>query len=263
MGTAAMSRATVALLMIGSSLYAQDPNYFDKTPPDVDDALRARITSFYQAHVDKKFRQADQYVAEDTKDFYYEANKPAYISFHIDKIIYSDQFTKAKAIVTCKMHVVVGFVDQVSMVPTPSTWKLENGQWCWYVDQKAGRDTPFGHWSPQGTSPGVLPSMAGAPDIQSLWKNVQADKRSVKLSAKESSSDQVTISSKMSVVLELELPKLTGLEATLDRTDLKAGEQAKVSIRFEPPEGHRAWNAEIRVHVSPTNQVIPILVAIR
>jgi hypothetical protein len=258
-----MSRATVALLILGSGLWAQNPDYFDKAPPDVDDALRARITGFYQAHVDKKFRQADQYVADDTKDFYYEANKPAYISFHIDKIMYSDHFTKAKAIVTCKMHVVVGFVDQVSMVPTPSTWKLENGQWSWYVDQKAGRETPFGHWSPQGTSPGVLPSMAGAPDVQSLMKSVQADKRSVKLSAKESSSDQVMISTKMAVVLELESPKLTGLDVALDRTELKAGEQAKVSIRFDPPEGGRTWNAEIRVHVSPTNQVIPILVAIR
>jgi hypothetical protein len=263
MGTVAMSRATLVLLVFGSSLWAQNTDYFDKAPPDVDDALRARITAFYQAHVDKKFRQADQYVAEDTKDFYYEASKPAYISFQIDKIIYSDSFAKAKAIVTCKMHVVVGFVDQVSMVPTPSTWKLENGQWSWYVDQKAGRDTPFGHWSPQGTSPGVLPSMAGAPDVQSLWKNVTADKRSVRLSATESSSDQVTISSKMAVTLQVDSPKLPGLEATLDRTELKAGEQAKLTIRSEPQEDPHARMAEVRIRVTPTNQVIPITVAIK
>jgi len=258
-----MSRATIALLMIGSSLWAQDADYFDKAPPDVDDALRARITGFFQAHVDKKFRQADQYVAEDTKDFYYEASKPAYISFQIDRIIYSDRFTKAKAIVTCKMHVVVGFVDQVAMVPTPSTWKLENGQWFWYVDQKAGRDTPFGHWSPQGSSAGVLPSMAGAPDVQSLWKNVQADKKSVTLSAKESSSEQVTISSKMAVTLRVEAPKLPGLEATIDRTELKAGEQAKLTIRSEPQENALARTAQLIIRVSPTNQVIPIIVAIK
>ncbi len=249
--------------MIGSSLWAQNPDFFDKAPPDFDDALRARITGFYQAHVDKKFRQADQYVAEDTKDFYYEASKPLYISFQIDRIIYSDNFTKAKAIVTCKMHVVVGFVDQVSMVPTPSTWKLENGQWYWFVDQKAGRDTPFGHWSPQGTSAGVLPSMAGAPDVQSLWKNVQADKRSVKLNANESSSDQVTISSKMAVTLQVESPKLPGLEVTLDRSELKAGEQAKLTIRSEPQENATPRTAELRIRVSPTNQVIPIAVAIK
>jgi hypothetical protein len=243
---------------------AQTPaDYFDKAPPDVDDALRARITGFYQAHVDKKFRQADQYVAEDTKDFYYEANKPAYISFQIDKILYSDNFTKAKAIVTCKMHVVVGFVDQVSMVPTPSTWKLENGQWCWYVDQKAGRDTPFGHWSPKGESAGSLPTMTGAPDVQSLWKNVQADKRSVQLSAKEASSEEVTISSKMAVELRLDAPTVAGLNVTLDRTNLKAGEQAKVTFHSEPQENAVPRKAQVIVHVMPTNQVIPIIVAIK
>jgi hypothetical protein len=249
--------------MLGSCLCAQDADYFDKAPPDVDDALRARIAGFYQAHVDKKFRQADQYVAEDTKDFYYEANKPTYISFKIDKIMYSDHFTKAKAIVTCKMHVIVGFIDQIAMVPTPSTWKVETGQWYWYVDQKAGRDTPFGHWSPKGTSTGTLPSMAGAPDVQTVMRSVQADKKSVKLSATESSSEQVTLSTKMAVSLEVESPKLSGLEATLDRTSLKAGEQAKLTIHFEPPENAPARNTQILVRVSPTNQVIPILLAIK
>lgn len=259
-----MSRAAVLLLMFGVCLSAQTAaDYFDKAPPDVDDALRARISAFYQAHVDKKFRQADRYVAEDTKDFYYEANKPAYLSFHIDRIIYSDNYTRAKAIVTCKMHVVVGFVDQVSMVPTPSTWKLENGEWCWYVDQKAGRDTPFGHWSPKGESAGSLPTMAGAPDIQSLWKNVQADKGSVKLNAKAPSSDEVTISSKMAVELRLDAPTVDGLEVTLDRANLKAGEQAKVTFRFEPRENTAPRKAQAVVHVMPTNQVIAIAVGIQ
>ena len=244
---------------------AQTPaDYFDKAPPDVDDALRARINGFYQAHVDKKFRQADPYVAEDTKDFYYEANKPAYISFHIDKILYSDNFTKAKAIVTCKMHVVVGFIDQVAMVPTPSTWKLENGQWCWYVDQKAGRDRHSGTGRRKASfARSTLPAMAGAPDVQSLWKNVQADRPSVQLSAKEASSDAVTISSKMAVELRLDAPSVAGLDITLDRTNLKPGEQAKVTFHSEPQENATPIRARVIVHVMPTNQAIPIIVAIK
>lgn len=259
-----MSRAGIALLIWGSTLFAQSPSdYFDKAPPDVDDALRARITGFYQAHVDHKFREADQYVAEDTKEFYYEANKPFYMSFHIDKIVYSDNYTKAKASVTCKMHVVMAFVDQIAMVPTPSTWKLENGQWYWYVDQSAGRDTPFGHWSPKGTSTGVLPSMAGAPDIASLQKSVHADKGLVELGLKQASSGEVILSSTMQVVLDLQVPKAAGLEARLDRTDLKPGEQAKLTIHYDPPEDAKPLYAQLVVRVSPTNQVIPIRVAIK
>ncbi len=85
-----------AILLAGSA--GQDSGeLFRKAPPEVDAALRARISKFYQAHVDGKYRLAEPLVAEDTKDFFYQANKPHYLSFGITRIDYSDNFTKAKA----------------------------------------------------------------------------------------------------------------------------------------------------------------------
>ena len=260
-----MSRAFAVFLMLGAVMRAQTAaDAFDKAPADVDDALKARITAFYQAHVDHKFRQADQYVAEDTKDFYYEANKPVYLSFRIDKIAYSDNFTKAKAVVTCKMHVtMLGMPDMVSEVPTPSTWKLEKGEWYWYVDQKAGRETPFGHWSPQGSSGGAMPSLAGAPDVQAVQKMVQVDRKSVELSATDPSSAEVAISSKIAVTLQVEALKTPGLEVSLDRTELAAGEQAKLKFHFEPPPGTTPKAVRVIVRAMPTNQAIPVTAVIK
>src|ERR1700758_4766602 len=125
MDRATMSRATLAFLLI-YSLSAQTPtNVFDKAPPEVDAALRERISKFFQAHVDGKTRQAEQYVAEDTKDFFFDSNKPHYFDFHIDKIIYSENFTRAKAIVMCKQRIMMpGSLSDPIDVPTPSTWKL-------------------------------------------------------------------------------------------------------------------------------------------
>ena len=268
MGTAVMSRAYLALLLV-SGLWAQSPaGFFDKAPPDVEEALRARIAAFYQAHVDKKFRQADEYVAADTKDFYYEANKPAYLAFEIGRITYSDNFTKARAVVTCKIRFMIpGFGDNPVMAPVPSTWKLENGQWYWYVDQKAGRETPFGVMKGQdGTSSaGAFPSLAAAPSVDTLWKSVQADKNAVQLSATEPSSDLVTISNKMpgDISLQIDAPKTPGLEVVLDRAELKTGEEAKITFRSEPQGKPVTRVAQVRVTVLPTNQVIPITVAIR
>jgi len=263
-----MLRAYLAFALV-SSLWAQSQgDLFDKAPPDVEEALRARITGFYQAHVDKKFRQADQFVAEDTKDFYYESNKPAYLSFDIGKITYSENFTKAKAIINCKMRVPMpGFTEPI-MAPIPSTWKLENGQWYWYVDQTRGRETPFGTMKPAAgavSGDGSLPSLSSGPSIETLWKSVRADKNAVQLSAKTASSDQVTISSKLPGVISLQLdaPKTPGLAVELDRTELKAGEEAKITFRSEPQEKPVTRVAEVRVRVMPTNQVIPITVAIR
>jgi hypothetical protein len=264
-----MSRAFPFLLLI-SGLWAQtEGNLLDKAPPEVDAALRERITRFYQAHVDRKLiRQADQFVAEDTKDFFFESNKPSYLEFQIDKITYSDDFTKAKAIVKCKMVVnIPGFPNTPMTVPAPSTWKIENGLWYWYVDQKLGYNTPFGRMKPAegAATGGGLPSMASAPDIQSLWKSVQADKSSVELSAGKESSGEVTISSKMpgAVTLRLDYSKTPGLEVALDRTELKSGEQAKMSLRFQPQKKPTARTVEVRVMVEPTNQLIPIAVTIQ
>jgi hypothetical protein len=268
MGTAIMSRPYLVLLLV-SSAWAQSPGGFlDKAPPDVEEALRARISAFYQAHVDKKFRQADQYVAADTKDFYYEANKPAYLAFEIGKITYSDNFTKARAVVTCKIRFMIpGFGDDPVMAPVPSTWKVENGQWYWYVDQKAGRETPFGVMKPQdgASSAGSFPSLSAAPNVETLWKSVQVDKSEVQLSASKPSSDLITISSKMpgSVSLQIDTPKTPGLEVTLDRAELKTGEEAKITFHSEPQEKPVTRFAQVRVTVLPTNQVIPITVAIR
>ena len=261
-----MWRAYLAFALV-SGLWAQSQgDLLDKAPPDVEEALRARITGFYQAHVDKKFRQADAFVAEDTKDFYYESNKPAYLSFDIGKITYSDNFTKAKAIINCKMRVPMpGFTEPI-MAPIPSTWKLENGQWYWYVDQSRGRETPFGTMkSGAASGDGSLPSLASGPSIETLWKSVHADKNAVQLSAKTASSDQVTITSKLpgNISLQLDAPKTPGLEVELDRTVLKTGEEAKITFRSEPQEKPVTRVAEVRVRVMPTNQVIPITVAIR
>ena len=257
-----MSRAIPFVLLI-SGLWAQT-----QAPPDVDEALRARITGFYQAHVDRKLiRQADQYVAEDTKDFFFESNKPSYLEFQIDKINYSDNFTKAKAIVNCKMIVMMpGFANSPITAPIPSVWKVENGQWVWYVDQKVGRDTPFGRMKPADGAPsgGGLPSLASTPDIQALWKSVRADKSSVQLSASQT-SDEVTISSKMpgNISLRLDYAKTPGLEVDLDHAELKTGEQARISLRYQPQKKPNPKSVEVRVLVEPTNQVIPIAVSIQ
>src|SRR5262252_4422911 len=105
---------SIALCVCAASCLAQSPaDLFNRPPADVDKALRVRITEFYQDHVDGKFRQAEALVAEDTKDFFYSANKPKYLSFEIQRIDYSDGFTRAKATVLCEQYVLMpGFTDK-------------------------------------------------------------------------------------------------------------------------------------------------------
>ena len=63
--------------------------------------------------------------------------------------------------------------------------------------------------------------------------------------------------------LQVDAPKTAGLEVSLDRGELKSGEHATITFRSEPQEKPVNRIAQVRVTVLPTNQVIPITVAIR
>src|SRR3984893_18862048 len=101
---------SILLPLLVSALAQTPADLFAKAPPDVDEALRARISKFYQAHVDGKPRRAEEMVAEDSKDYFYGRKKPKSLSFEIGKIEYSKDFTEARAIVVVETYVpVLGF----------------------------------------------------------------------------------------------------------------------------------------------------------
>jgi hypothetical protein len=108
-------------------------------PAEVDKALRARATAFFQHQKDGNFRQAYDLVSEDSKDYYFSAAKQKGLPFTIGDIEYGDDFSKAtvKAVITQNM----GFSGQQIEVPSIVTtrWKMEKGEWVWYHD--ASKDT--------------------------------------------------------------------------------------------------------------------------
>ena len=256
-----MSRACLSLLLI-SGLCAQTANnVFEKAPPDVDAALRDRITKFYQAQVDKKYRQAQAFVAEDSMDTFLGLNKAPCLSFKVDKLVYSDNFTKAKSTVLCNQYLPFPGFEKAVDIPMPDTWKVEDGKWFWYMDLDAGRDTPFGHMSPKTNAPaggGPIPAM---PSLESIMKGVQTDKTAVTLNAKETSNDVVKIANVLTgpVTLSLDAASVPGLKVTLERTELKGGEQTRLLFQSEPAPNRKPF--EVRVLVSPINKTIPIQVS--
>jgi hypothetical protein len=248
-----------ALLVGCASCFAQAPaDLFNRPPADIDRALRARISEFYQDHVDGKFRQADALVAEDTKDFYFESNKPKYLSFEIQRIDYSEGFTRAKATILCEQYVMMpGFANKPLKVPTPSTWKLVDGQWYWYVDQNVLRQTPFGVMKPGSGAPSGLPSLPSGKDMAFIFTQLKADKSAVSL--KPGAEEQVTVTNSAQGQVTLSLTgTLPGVEAKLDRMNLGAGEKAVVTLRA----GNHAKPGVLNLRVEQTNQVIPIQVRI-
>lgn len=259
-----MLRVLLALLIILPAVVAQQPvDLFDKAPPQVDDALRARVTRFFQFHVEGKFRQADALVAEDSKDIFFAAEKNKYYSFEIVKIKYSDNFTKAAAVVACETDFNAGFQRVKVKMPVTSLWKLENGEWWWYALPPAKQvPTPFGTMTAGADSKDAgAPAM---PDVmkvaQEIARQVRIDRQESRLSSFEPATDRITISNNMqgSIELSLDFAKPPGFEAKLDKTEVKAGESAHLDFKYSPVDKTPKETLIVKVHVSPTGQVIPI-----
>jgi len=207
-------------------------------PPDVDKVLRARVNEFCELHKQGKFRQAEQMVADDTKDYFYNSGKPRYVSYELQSITYNQDFTRATAMVICEHYLPApGFQGKTVKLLTPFNWKIENGQWMWYVDKDAMLMTPFGKVSlaPRTGEAASTPA-PGAPQpptipasVDQFFALIKADKTSLVL--KPGASGQVVISNGTPGVTILEIAsQVPGMEAKLDTAAVPAGGKAVLTL---------------------------------
>lgn len=254
------------MLLWAAACLAQDPAaLFEKAPPAIDEALRARVTKFYQAHVEGKFRAADALVAEDSKDAFFEADKTRCRGFSIMSIKYSDNFSRAVAVIACDTDFPMPMGRPMAVkMPLRSQWKTVDGQWWWYVDPVSEREvvTPFGIRKPQNAQQPAAPSgpPAGPVDIETVFKQVKTDRQEVSFDPSAAGVNRVVVTNQMpgSVSLSLEPAALAGFDLKLDRTSLGQGESAALSIRYEPAKDRQPSPAVVRVMVSPLGLDLPI-----
>src|ERR1700722_1127921 len=253
---------TLILASLAAVAFAQNPaDLFNRAPADVDQALRARITEFFHYHVTGEHRKAEALVAEDTQDYFYNNNKPRYISFEIKNIEYSDGYTKAKALVSVKMPVMLpGFNGKVMDIPTASYWKLVDGKWYWYLSKALQNASPMGEMHPGPPSAdGVAPSIPTIPaSIQELFAQVKVDKTEV--SVKPGESDQIVIANNMVGPINVTVEgKIDGIQAAFDHSEIKPGEKATLTIKAV--DG--AKPGVLNLHIEQTRQTIPIQVVVQ
>jgi hypothetical protein len=253
-------------LTAGAALAQAPAELFEKAPPEIDDALRARVTKFYQAHVDGKFRAADVMVAEDSKDLFFAADKPRCRAFQIIRLSYSENFSRAKAVVGCDTEM---FFPGVGMVPLKqplgSSWKILEGQWFWYVDpvsERADVVTPFGtRKAAPGEQSATQGGMPAAPvSLESLAALVKADKQELRFDLQKPATAQVTVTSQMPgrVTLSLEPAVVRGLEMKFDKEALGQGESAVLSVRYEPSKDNQPVDTLLKIIADPLQQAMPV-----
>ena len=257
-----MFRVILSIAAI-APVFAQRPHdLFEKAPPGVEEALRMRVSKFFQLQTEGKPRLAEALVADDSKDAYYEGNKPKCISFELVKFSFSDEFRRARAVVTCEMFVnLPGFMARPVKVPLTTLWKLEKGDWYWYVEAPTG-DTPFGTFRPGGGGPGAgLPSqIPSAADAASLLNQVRIDRN--ELSLKPGQTGEVILTNGMPgpVTVAVEPPSVPGLHVDTGNGNISAGGSTAVkfhadkSLSGKPP-------ATVTLKIQQTSQRMTVQVS--
>ncbi len=255
---------------------AQTPSdVFDKAPPAIDEALRERVSAFYQAHVDGKFRQADQYVDEDSKDAFFAAEKPQYGGFQITKIAYSDDFTKATVITACKTELFFHGHKMPATMPAVTHWKIDNGQWFWYYFKPSETDTPWGTMKsgPVDENSSVAARIPSDPmaAARNILAKVVLDRSEVLVDQTKQSKQEIHLKNgllgKISVLAD---PTGTpGLTIRPAKSEVAPGEEIAIVIEFNPDDPsvnckdcllHPGVKPPITVNLTirPTQQRFPI-----
>jgi hypothetical protein len=242
---------------VAITAWAQQPS---PASAEAEAALRARVEKFYQLQVDKKFRQAEELVAEESKDAYYNGSKLNIKGFSIQQIEWLDNNSRARVSVKGKVVVSTVVGTQEFEMPALTSWKLESGQWFWYIDPELASRSPFGKITNRSanTAPGTPAPAPPTIDVATLMTQVTVDSTSVILNP-SNPARTVTVSNNLPgpVTLELNSPTLEGVSIEMEKSELKGGEKRAIQFRLA---GDAKSSGIVRLVVSPLNKVFQIQV---
>ena len=221
----------------------------------VEQSLRARVNEFYGLLIQHKARAAEAFVADDTKDYYYDSQKPDMESYVIDKITWGSEFKTAEVTILGKMHMMFpGAGPQTVPMKFPSTWKIENGKWCWYIDRARLVNSPFGKLQGgPGTADNASPKPIVTPEMLKAAVHPEGYQVVVDLSGSRTTSLKFTNSLPGPVTLKA--PDAAGLKIDIADSSVGGGKSTTVTFRHDQ---NGAQPSPVTFTVSPTGQQIAI-----
>lgn len=256
--------------LLTTALSAQSTDLFSKAPPDVDAALRAKVTEFYNMQMEGKFRAAEKLVCEDSKDAYFDAAKRKYKSFEMIKVSYDAGFQSA--IVVSKLESDF-FTRQGPMnwvFPWTTHWRIEVGTWCHYFPPKPTEvQTPFGVSKSAGQPKdpsflGTPTAMAADPKqvMDQIARQVVLSSTKMKLKGYEASTDGIEIRNGTSGPLEVSFTghEFPGLKITVDPATIPAGGKGRVKAEYEPKDISAKPTYNFMVMIEPVAYKVPVTI---
>jgi hypothetical protein len=235
-------------------------------------ALRERVKRFYDLLVAGKARASEELVCESSKDEYYAEPKTHPLSAEVLGVQFlpDGKMARVMTMVEDEFTMPMGARKQVMKRSIPSDWKLESGQWCYYIEPapqpQAGAPTQV----PPGAPP--APLKAGEPppgvrpaDLPNLSNGVTASPQRFQLRDNKDGKAEIVVTNgiKGPIKLVFGCRKTPGLECKSDKEFLGYGGQAKLTVEFKYSGVKLPPNLKASLWVEPFHRLMQFPIVTR
>jgi hypothetical protein len=251
-------------------LAAQDPfrQAPPKAPPEVDQALRSRVTQYYTLYQQGKYRQSEAYIEPEGRDAYYAIRKNTIYGFEVKDLQFAPDFQSAKVTVACQTTVAIQTSGSRMTLPVFSQWKLIDGEWYASMGPAQGEsvNTPFGKMTFDGSraaskapDPGAT-QLATANTLAKMFKLTGRRVLRFRADAKEPVTQTIVLSNTGQGTLELrrEFHDIPGLEVATDPVEIANGQDMKISFTYKPEVARLEGRKKLEFTVLPINQAFVV-----
>ena len=244
-------------------------------PPEIDEALREKVSGFYTHFQRGEFREAENFVAEESKDLFYGAKKNRILNFEIRNVEFEEDFRAANVIVLCET-IVPMMGSKPFAVPLASEWKFD-GDLGWMMHLKdpgearervAMAGSPFGNmqFRQDLPEPGKLRDQtdkAQVPTIESLSGMYHASTENMRfIGANSPSSQSFTIHNRSAgkMTIEQVAGHMEPLEVQFESTEIEAGQSTKITITYNPQVKKLMGRHRVDFQLMPISQTVSLYI---
>ena len=269
-----MTRLGVPLLALAAVVSASAQDLARKAPAEIDDALKTRVSSFYQHFQRGEFRQAESFLDEESKDLFYNSKKNRILDFKIQNVDYAEDFREARVLVVCKTVIAMLGSEPLNM-PLNSDWRFKEGNWWMHLTehQRApGADfaSPFGPMTvtqdvaaPGSAFRGPQGPASAPPTVESLASmyRISTDTLAFPKSGSEPVSRSMTVKSASVGRLSVERSSgpIQGLDVQIEGANIEPGGEATITFTHDPAKTeHLTGRVRVDFVVMPISQTFQV-----
>jgi hypothetical protein len=210
-----------------------------------EEALRGRVTQFWKAFEEAKYRKADALVLDEdeAKESFFSWPKKQIFKQEPSEVKFSEDGKMARVMTPVETdEFMVGVGRMRTIRPVITFWKLDGDQWWWFQPKNQIIEGPFGKWALGPTTDPTKPPTENFPaarpriTLEELWKLVTPDRTELKFDIAKAGQQEIQFKNGMSgmIGLILDVPPREELSVSVDPKEIPRGSVGVVTVKYTP-----------------------------